>query len=105
MSGYRLALKESIKFLSKELSVKTDTLGQEALMSAAKTSMSSKLIGGDSDFYAGLVVNAMQAVKATNLVGETKYSVKNVHILKTHGKSSRESVLVNGYAIEATRSS
>lgn len=31
MSGYRLALKESVKFLSKELSVKTDTLGVEAL--------------------------------------------------------------------------
>ena len=40
-----------------------------------------------------------------NAAGQTKYPVKNVHILKTHGKSSKETMLVSGYAIEATRSS
>lgn len=40
-----------------------------------------------------------------NNMGQTKYPVKNVHILKTHGKSSKETVMVNGYAIEASRSS
>jgi len=41
----------------------------------------------------------------TNAQGQIKYPVKNVHILKTHGKSSKEIMLVSGYAIEATRSS
>ena len=67
--------------------------------------MSSKLLSSESDFYADLVVNAIQNVKSTNSQGETKYPVKAVHILKTHGKSSRESTLVNGYAIELGRSS
>ncbi len=35
--------------------------------------------------------------------GESKYNVKNVHIQKVHGKSTKESILVNGYALECPR--
>ena len=105
MAGYRLALKESVNFLAKNLSVKTDTLSEEAIIQAAKTSMSSKLLGAEADFFAQMVVDAMQKVKMTNAQGQVKYPVKSVHILKTHGKSSKETQLVNGYAIEATRGS
>jgi T-complex protein 1 subunit alpha len=66
--------------------------------------MSSKLLGSESDFFANMVVTAMERVKSTNVLGEVKVPVKAVHILKTHGKSSRESLLVDGYAIEAGRS-
>ena len=41
----------------------------------------------------------MLAVKTVNTKGETKYPVKAVNILKSHGKSATESVLVHGYAI------
>jgi T-complex protein 1 subunit alpha len=73
-------------------------------LNAAKTSMSSKLLGSESDFYADIVVKAMQRVKQVNALGEVKCAIKSVHILKTHGKSSKESTLVDGYAIEAGRS-
>ena len=66
--------------------------------------MSSKLLGSESDFFSEMVVNAMQNVKMVTALGEIKAPVKAVHILKTHGKSSRESTLVDGYAIEAGRS-
>ena len=104
MAGYRLALKESIKFIQSSLSVKTDSLGREALINAAKTSMSSKLLNAESDFFAELVVNAMTNVKTVSHSGAAKYPVKAVHILKTHGGSAKDSQLVDGYAIEATRS-
>jgi T-complex protein 1 subunit alpha len=105
MAGYRLALKESVKWITQELAIKTETLGESALINAAKTSMSSKLLGPESDFFSRMVVDAMVGIKKTNKQGQVKCNVKNVHILKTHGSSSKESKLVSGYAIEATRSS
>jgi T-complex protein 1 subunit alpha len=104
MQGYRLALRESVKFIQNNMSLTVDNLGRDALINAAKTSMSSKLLGAESEFFADMVVNAMQNVKQVNDKGEVKCAVKAVHILKTHGKSSRESLLVDGYAIEAGRS-
>ena len=105
MAGYRLALKESVNCIQKSLAIKTNSLDRNVLIQCAKTSMSSKLIGGESDFFAEMVVTAMENVKHVNKQGQTKYPVKSVHILKTHGMSGKESKLVDGYAIEAVRSS
>ena len=105
MAGYRMALKESVNFIQKQLIVRQAQLNEESILAAAKTSMSSKLLAAESDFFGNMVVTAMQNVKMTNAAGVTKYPVKNVHILKTHGRSSKESQLVDGYAIEASRSS
>jgi T-complex protein 1 subunit alpha len=49
-----------------------------------------------------MVVDAMLAVKTTNIRGEAKYPVKAVNILKAHGKSVTESMIVKGYAINCT---
>ena len=59
MAGYRLALRESVKFIQGNLSLKVDALGKDALINAAKTSMSSKLLGSESEFFSEMVVNAM----------------------------------------------
>ena len=105
MAGYRLALKESVNFIQKSLIVRQAQLTEESILQAAKTSMSSKLLGAESDFFADMVVRAMNQVRMTNAQGQVRYPVKNVHILKTHGLSSKESILVEGYAIEASRGS
>lgn len=101
-AGYRIALKESIRYINDILSIPISKLGKDTIINIAKTSMSSKIIGSDSDFFANLVVDAMLAVKTTNSKGEVKYPVKAVNILKAHGKSAVESQLIDGYALNCT---
>lgn len=102
ITGYRLAMREAIKYMHENISIKVENLGRDSLMNIATTSMSSKIIGSDSDFFANMVVDAMQAVKTTNTRNETKYPVKAINILKAHGKGALESVLVKGYALNCT---
>jgi T-complex protein 1 subunit alpha len=47
-------------------------------------------------------VDAILSVKSTNSRGEVKYPVKAVNVLKAHGKSTRESIFVKGYALNCT---
>ncbi|GMF55067.1 unnamed protein product [[Candida] boidinii] len=94
LTGYRLALRESIRYINEVLSQPVDSLGVDTMVNIAKTSMSSKIIGSDSQFFSRMVVDAMMAVKTTNTKGETKYPVKAVNILKAHGKSSADSILI-----------
>ncbi|XP_051121011.1 T-complex protein 1 subunit alpha-like [Andrographis paniculata] len=103
ISGFRLAMREACKYVDEKLAMKVEKLGKASLLNCAKTCMSSKLIGSDSDFFANLVVEAVQAVKMTNARGEVKYPIKEISIVKAHGKSARDSYLLKGYALNTGR--
>jgi len=129
ISGLRTALKEAVRFLKKNMVIKVSELGDEHLIHAAKTSMSSKIIGKEGEFFAKMAVDAVKSVKmkatqadvagfeATMEEEETKgeslssggkqkykYPLSAIHILKAHGKSALESHLIDGgFAINATR--
>ena len=105
LSGYRVALKAAIAYIKKTMVVQVSTLSDEHLLQAARTSMSSKIIGKESDFFAKLAVEAVKSVKSTSIAdGKVKYPLSAIHILKAHGKSSLESELMKGgFALNATR--
>ena len=48
------------------MAVKVDSLGKEALYNCCKTSMSSKLIGTESNFFAKMVVDAVKGIEIVN---------------------------------------
>ena len=63
ISGYRTALKEAVSYLKKQMVMNVSELNDDHLIQAAKTSMSSKIIGKESDFFAKLAVDAVKSVK------------------------------------------
>ena len=56
----------------------------------------------DDDLFAPMALDAMLAVRTINTRGDIKYPVKAVNVLKAHGKSARESLFVQGYALNCT---
>lgn len=105
MSGFRLAMREAVKYVKSNMITSVSELGNEMLINAAKTSMASKILGPESDFFADLAVKAVTSVKTTNSEGKSRYPITAVHILKCHGKSALESELVDGFALNGVRAS
>jgi len=104
MSGYRLAMKESIKYIKEQLVTKTDKLGREIPFNIARTTLSSKIFGRESDFFASMAVDAMLAVKEVDPeTGKARYPVRSVGIIKQHGGSAKDSQLFNGYVLYGGR--
>lgn len=106
ITGFRQALKAAVAFIKSHMLV--EEISDEHLLQAARTSMSSKIIGKEEDFFAKLSVDAVKSVKSTGSAasknGKPTYPLSAIHILKAHGKSSLDSYLMEGgFALSATR--
>ena len=59
---------QAVKYVEESLAIETSSLGVETLINVAKTSMSSKIVGSDSDYFAKMVVDAVQVGQLTRCV-------------------------------------
>jgi len=99
ISGFRVAMKDATTYIKEKLAIPVEQLGRETLINIAKTSMSSKIISSDAEFFATLCVAAAERIKAVTASGKAKYNIKHINILKAHGRSAKESQYVEGYAL------
>mmetsp|Transcript_30169 Transcript_30169/g.34762 ORF Transcript_30169/g.34762 Transcript_30169/m.34762 type:complete len:123 (-) Transcript_30169:824-1192(-) len=55
--------KAAVPFLKKNMVISVNELSDEDLVNAAKTSMSSNILGKEADFFARVTANAVKSVK------------------------------------------
>lgn len=98
IGGYRLAMREAVKYIEGELAIPTSSLGADTLMAAAITAMSSKIVGADPQFYGRIVVDAVTAVR--NEDPETGRCVRGgglgAVLCGTSGQQRRRALPCNG---------
>eukprot|EP00657_Telonema_sp_P-1_P009036 TRINITY_DN3222_c0_g1_i2.p1 TRINITY_DN3222_c0_g1~~TRINITY_DN3222_c0_g1_i2.p1 ORF type:complete len:533 (-),score=215.27 TRINITY_DN3222_c0_g1_i2:107-1705(-) len=106
ISGYRLAMREACKYVEDHLAVDSVALGRECLMNTCRTTIASKLLSTDADFWSSMCVDAVLNMKVTNpFTDEVSYPVKSIGILKKQGKGSKESALLDGFGLNCVRAS
>jgi T-complex protein 1 subunit alpha len=52
-----------------------------------------------------MCVDAAFLIKVVDGSGKTVFPIKSINVLKAHGKSTKESRLIQGYALNCTRAS
>lgn len=99
ISGYRLACREAVRYIQDHVGLPVDTLGRQCVVNCARTSLNSKILGGEENgpFFAAMAVDALTLVKTGS-----SYPVAAVNILKAMGRSMVDSVLVHGYALNCS---
>ena len=93
--GYKLAADRALKLI-KEMAVKISPDDDKILIAAARTAMNAKDL--PKDYFAELTLKAIKHISGDD--GNTFSKVGNVKIVKTPGKSLRDSELINGVYIE-----
>uniref|UniRef100_A0A0A9XKY4 T-complex protein 1 subunit alpha n=1 Tax=Lygus hesperus TaxID=30085 RepID=A0A0A9XKY4_LYGHE len=97
ISGYNYAKKEACRYIRDTLTIPVNSLDSSTITKIASTSLSSKVLHYQDEFFSKLVVDAVEAVQEVKEDGRLHHSINSINILKAHGKSGLESELVRGF--------
>jgi thermosome len=98
VDGYKKAADRAMDFLNK-IAVTVDPNDEERLRQVAATSMGTKDISFEKEYFAKLAVKAIQRIKEER-DGKIKSDIDLVKVVKKHGKSAEETELVEGVVID-----
>jgi thermosome len=114
VDGYRRAAEKAIKVL-REISTEIDPQDKEDLVRVAKTTMASKMVSGQSEILANIVVDAILKVaeeieseessnkrSGSTTLGRSNYRVDmdNIKVEKKAGASVHDSRLIEGIVLD-----
>jgi thermosome len=98
VDGYKKAADRAAEYLGK-ISLVVDRGDDERLRQVAATSMGTKEISSEKEFFAKLAVRAVNRIKEER-DGKVKADIDLVKMVKKHGKSTEETELVEGVVID-----
>ncbi|MHA1213309.1 MAG: thermosome subunit alpha, partial [Candidatus Heimdallarchaeota archaeon] len=98
VDGYRKATVKALNWLN-DLAIKVDINDRAMIKEGVRTSMSSKVIAGYSDYLADVVIDAaLQVTVEEN--GKRVCDIDNVKIEKKKGESIKETKLIKGIILD-----
>jgi len=98
VDGYKKAADRAVDFLSK-IALTVDPKDEERLRQVAATSMGTKEISSEKEYFAKLAVKAVERIKEER-DGKIRADIDLVKVVKKHGKSTEETELVEGIVID-----
>ena len=98
VDGYRKALIQALKILS-NVSIKVKPTDKDWLIKIANTSMLTKLVGKESNFLSGIIVDALIQVSEKDGEGY-KVNLDNIKVEKKPGKSIKDTSLIQGIVLD-----
>ena len=98
VDGYKKAADRAVDYLNK-IALTVDPKDEERLRQVAATSMGTKEISSEKEYFANLAVKAVNQIKEDR-DGKIKADIDLVKIVKKHGKSTEETELVEGIVID-----
>ncbi|MCX8189593.1 MAG: thermosome subunit, partial [Nitrososphaeria archaeon] len=98
VDGYKKAAEKAKEILN-NISITVDPKDKEWLMKVAKTSMATKLVSAESEYLAGLIVDAILSV-VEEQDGKLKVDIDNVKVEKKAGGSLLDTKLIKGIALD-----